>query len=203
MTAAATATVPVTAPQARKPSSRGARKTPAPVEAKVAPVADEQRIAQGWQELLERGLRHKAALLQSSEFKTTTEAGALLGIKEPAVRKRIREGRLFALRMPGGGEYRIPMWALDPAITGRVTAVVLSALPDVDEWQVYHALSTPAGGLHGLRPFECLLTRRHLLSSQRAAREELVAHLQIPDGDALREVVMQVVRADLEASGEA
>lgn len=198
-----TATVPVTAPRVRKSSKGGTRQTSAQVEAKVSPVADEPRTEQGWQELLERGLRHKMALLQSSEFRTTAEAGDLLGIQEPAVRKRIREGRLFALRMPGGGEYRIPVWALDPAITGRVTAAALSALPDVDEWQVYHALSTPAGALHGLRPFECLLTRRHLLPSQRAAREELVEHLQIPDGDALREVVMQMVRADLGAMGEA
>lgn len=160
--------------------------------------------AQGWQALLERGLRSKVALLQSPEFKTTAQASDLLGIKEPAVRKRIRERKLFALRMPGQDEYRIPVWALDPALAGRVTLELLADLPEgVDEWQVYHALSTPAGALDGLRPFECLLHRGHLLPGQRAAREALAAHLQLPAGEALQAVVLRVVRAELDETGAA
>ncbi|WP_338413928.1 hypothetical protein [uncultured Sphaerotilus sp.] len=178
-----------------------ARKTPAPVKAnvkaKATPGADELPVAQGWQDLLERGLRHKTALLQSPEFKTTAQASELLGIGEPAVRKRIREGKLFALQTPGDGSHRIPAWALDPAIAGSVTLTLLSLAGGGDAWLLYHALTTPNGHLHGLRPFECLLSRQNLPPSQRAAREELAVHLQLSAKDALLEVVGRAVQAEL------
>ena len=53
--------------------------------------------------------------------KTTAQASELLGIGEPAVRKRIREGKLFALQTPVEGEHRIPAWALDPAVARKAT----------------------------------------------------------------------------------
>jgi hypothetical protein len=152
---------------------------------------------QGWQELLERGLQSKAVLLRSSEFKTTAQASALLGIGEPAVRKRIREGKLFALQTPVEGEHRIPAWALDPAVAGKATVALLSDSIGADEWLLYHALSTPSGVLNGLRPFECLLSDENLPASRRVLREELVGHLQLAPKASLVDVVRQALKAEL------
>lgn len=166
--------------------------------------ANALRVEQGWQELLERGLQRKTELLRSTEFKTTAQASELLGIGEPAVRKRIREGKLFALQTPGDGGHRIPAWALDPALAGQATVALLSDVQGgTDEWQLYHALTTPNGALNGLRPFECLMSRQHLPPSARAAREELVAHLQLPASGSLLEVVRRAVEVDLDDVGGA
>jgi len=185
-----------------KPASKTARTAAAPVGA--SPDANALRVEQGWQELLERGLQRKTELLRSTEFKTTAQASELLGIGEPAVRKRIREGKLFALQTPGDGGHRIPAWALDPAIAGQATVALLSDVQGgTDEWQLYHALTTPNGALNGLRPFECLMSRQHLPPSARAAREELLAHLQLPANGSLLEAVRRAVAVDLDDVGGA
>lgn len=200
-----TATVSVTAKtRADKSvkSSKTVRKPPAPVS--ESSDANTLRVEQGWQELLERGLQRKTELLRSTEFKTTAQASELLGIGEPAVRKRIREGKLFALQTPGDGGHRIPAWALDPALAGQATVALLSDVQGgTDEWQLYHALTTPNGALNGLRPFECLMSRQHLPPSARAAREELVAHLQLPASGSLLEAVRRAVAVDLDDVGGA
>lgn len=200
-----TATVSVTAKtRAGKSvkSSKTVRKPPAPVS--ESSDANTLRVEQGWQELLERGLQRKIELLRSTEFKTTAQASELLGIGEPAVRKRIREGKLFALQTPGDGGHRIPAWALDPALAGQATVALLSDVQGgTDEWQLHHALTTPNGALNGLRPFECLMSRQHLPPSARAAREELVAHLQLPASGSLLEAVRRAVAGDLDDVGGA
>lgn len=63
---------------------------------KASAAPSEIPAEKGWQELLERGLKSKIALLSSNAFKSTSEASDLLGIGEPGVRKRIRERKLFA-----------------------------------------------------------------------------------------------------------
>lgn len=201
MTATASVTAKTRAGKSGK-SSKSARPAAAPVSA--SPDANALRVEQGWQELLERGLQRKTELLRSKEFKTTTQASELLGIGEPAVRKRIREGKLFALQTLGDGEHRIPAWALDPAIAGQATVALLSDVQGgTDEWQLYHALTMPNGALNGLRPFECLMSRLHLPPSARAAREELVAHLQLPANGSLLEAVRRAVAVDLDDVGGA
>lgn len=201
MTATASVTAKTRAGKSVK-SSKSARPAAAPVNA--SPDANALRVEQGWQELLERGLQRKTELLRSNEFKTTAQASELLGIGEPAVRKRIREGKLFALQTPGDGEHRIPAWALDPAIAGQATVALLSDVQGgTDEWQLYHALTTPNGALNGLRPFECLMSRQHLPPSARAAREELVAHLQLPASGSLLEAVRRAVAVELDDVGGA
>ncbi len=153
---------------------------------------------EGWQQLLERGLKSKTALLKSDQFKSTTQASELLGIGEPAVRKRIREHKLFALKASSDGDHRIPAWALDPGIAGAVTADLHANAPDVDEWQVYHYLSTPSGNLNGLRPFECLMSSANLPMSRRIARDELVFELELAAGESLLDVVRDELKADLD-----
>ncbi|CAM3423392.1 hypothetical protein [Paracidovorax anthurii] len=153
-------------------------------------------VEEGWQELLERGLRSKVALLKSGPFKSTTQASELLGIGEPAVRKRIREQKLFALKVPGDGEHRIPAWALDPGVAGAATASLYASVPGMDEWQLYHFLSTPNGNLNGLRPFECLLSSANLTPSLRAARDELVSELELGAGASLLAVVEDELKAE-------
>lgn len=153
-------------------------------------------VEEGWQQLLEAGLRSKAALLGSTQFKSTAEASGLLGIGEPAVRKRIREGKLFALKTPGD-EHRIPGWALDAKITGPVTVTLLEDGSNADEWRLYHALSTPNGSLNGLRPFECLMASDCLPPSRRAARAELLRHLKLPIQASLLEPVRQALKTEL------
>jgi hypothetical protein len=153
-------------------------------------------VEEGWQQLLERGLKSKVALLKSSSFKSTTQASELLGIGEPAVRKRIREQKLFALKVPGDGEHRIPAWALDPGVAGAATAALYASAPGMDDWQLYHFLSTPNGSLNGLRPFECLLSSVNLTPSLRSAREELLSDLELPAGASLLEAVQGELKAE-------
>ncbi|MFD1840121.1 hypothetical protein [Paracidovorax cattleyae] len=153
-------------------------------------------VEEGWQELLERGLRSKVAMLKSGPFKSTTQASELLGIGEPAVRKRIREQKLFALKVPGDGEHRIPAWALDPGVAGAAAASLYASVPGMDEWQLYHFLSTPNGNLNGLRPFECLLSSATLTPSLRAARDELVSELELGAGASLLAVVEDELKAE-------
>ena len=158
----------------------------------------EPTVAEGWQQLLERGLKHKTSLLKSKEFKSTAEASELLGIGEPAVRKRVREKRLFALRMPGDGEHRIPAWALDPKLGGATTEALLKRAGDADEWHLYHFMTTPQGSLNGLRPFECLMSEENLPHAQLRARAELIAYLGTSAFASLLDTVLQVLKADLE-----
>lgn len=153
-------------------------------------------VAEGWQQLLERGLKSKVALLKSSPFKSTAQASELLGIGEPAVRRRIREHKLFALKVPGDGEHRIPAWALDPGVAGAATVALYGSAPGMDEWQLYHFLSTPHGSLNGLRPFECLLSNANLTPSLRSAREELLLALELPAGASLLEAVQDELEAE-------
>lgn len=156
----------------------------------------EPSVEEGWQQLLEAGLRSKVALLNSAAFKTTAEVSELLGIGHPAVRKRIREGKLFALRLPDSGEHRIPAWALDPKV-GTAMAALWREAGQVDEWRLYHFLSEPHGGLNGLRPFECLLSNDNLPPSSRAAKEELLAYLSLPMGASLLDEVTQALKNEL------
>jgi len=165
--------------------------------------AQEVPVEQGWQELLESGLRSKTSLLRSAEFKTTSEASELLGIREAAVRKRIREQKLFALKTPVDGEHRIPAWSLDPRLAGAPTAALLADAGAADEWHLYHFLSTPNGSLNGLRPFECLLSSENLPLPRQAIRDELVADLGLPAGASLLEIVKQALSAELREGQEA
>lgn len=154
-------------------------------------------VEQGWQALLESGLKSKTSLLKSAEFKTTSEASELLGIREAAVRKRIREQKLFALKTPVDGAHRIPAWALDPNISGGPTAALLAEAKAADEWHMYHFLSTPNGSLNGLRPFECLLSSANLPLSRLAIRDELIVYLGLSGGASLLETVRQAWSVEL------
>jgi hypothetical protein len=160
-------------------------------------------VERGWQELLESGLRSKMSLLRSTEFKTTSEASELLGIREAAVRKRIREQKLFALKTPVEGEHRIPAWALEPRLAGAPTAALLAQAEGTDEWHLYHFLSTPNGSLNGLRPFECLLSSENLPLPRQAIRDELMAYLKLPPGASLLETVKQALSTELREGQEA
>lgn len=155
---------------------------------------------EGWQELLERGLKSKTALLKSPEFKSTAQASELLGVGEPAIRRRIREQKLFALKAPGDGEHRIPAWALDPGAAGPATAALYACVPGMDEWQLYHFLSTPNGNLNGLRPFECLLSAANLPPARRTARGELLAEMELGSGAPLLDTVLDELKADFKES---
>jgi hypothetical protein len=163
-------------------------------------ASHEVSVEEGWQQLLERGLKSKLSLLKSKDFKSTSEASDLLGIGEHAIRKRIKEKRLFALRMPGDGEHRIPAWALDPKLGGATTAALLAQAKDADEWSVYHFMSTPNGSLNGLRPFECLMSDENLPPSRLGARDELLSYLRLPARGSLLETVKQALEADLAES---
>ena len=156
-------------------------------------------VTSEWQELLQSGLQLKAKVLQSSDFKTAADASLLLGIGEPAIRKRIREGKLFALRTPVEGDYRIPLWALDEKVSGAATQA-LQEVADADLWRLYHFMVTPCGSLDGLRPFECLLSREHLPPGQAAARAELASQQQqqLRGGAHLLDLVLSALRADME-----
>jgi hypothetical protein len=184
-----------------EPVVRGVRESPVRSRAERGALADSVTTAipveEGWQQLLEAGLRSKTTLLKSKEFKSTAEVGDLLGIGEAAVRKRVREQKIFALKMPGDGEYRIPAWALDHRLAGVTTRTLQASAKSADEWQVYHFMSTPNGSLNGLRPFECLLSNESLPAQAHAAREDLKASLQLAKSASLLPAVEHALEIDL------
>ena len=164
---------------------------------------DEPSVEEGWQELLQRGLKSKTALLNSEAFMSAADAGQLLGIGEPAIRRRLREGNLFALKASGDGEYRIPVWALDAKVAGQATARLLQDAQGTDEWWLYHFMTTPNGSLNGLCPFECLLSPENDPWVKKRARKELVANLELPVNASLVEPVRQALKSELEESAAA
>lgn len=153
--------------------------------------------ATGWQQLLERGLRFKTRLLNSGEFKTTAAASQLIGVGEAAIRKRIRAGRLFALAVPGSDEHRIPVWALDPAISGEVTSSLWNAANGLDAWALYHFLTTPHGRLQGLRPFEALMGLDLLAPLQKTRRRDLAVGSGLPASHPLAARVIAALQAEV------
>jgi hypothetical protein len=61
-------------------------------------------VAEGWQDLLERGPRSEIELLRSSAFVSIAEASRLLCVDENAVVDRIHKRDIFALGTPDGGD---------------------------------------------------------------------------------------------------
>lgn len=154
---------------------------------KPAPTTPEA----GWEALLLRGLEYKKNLLASDAFKSTREAAALLGVGDAAIRKRVREGKLFALQMQHTDEYRIPIWALGIGDAARELCAV-----EPDAWALYHFLVTPSGSLNGLRPFELLLPSESLTPQQLADRMELAQYRKLPAQGPFLDVVLQALAAD-------
>ncbi|MES2993054.1 MAG: hypothetical protein V4844_16650 [Pseudomonadota bacterium] len=143
----------------------------------VAPAS--QNVSNGWQELLAKSLKYKIELLDSSTFRSVTEAGAMLHLGDDAIRRRIREKKLLALTPPGGGEFKIPGWALDLGIAGATTSRLYQAANGrMDDWELFHFMSTPLGSLNGMLPFELLLSSSTL--RQKADFEELLEMEEMP-----------------------
>lgn len=145
-----------------------------------------------WQALLLKSLADKTQLLQSTKFRSTGEAAAVLGVGEPAIRKRIRDHRLFALTAPGNDEHRIPVWAL--GLNAEDTKALIAA--QADAWALYLYLETPSGALNGMRPFELLLPTDSLTFEQKSQREALSAFLGLADRGSLLRMVLQDLEAD-------
>ncbi len=145
-----------------------------------------------WQALLLKSLADKTRLLQSTKFRSTGEAAAVLGVGEPAIRKRIRDHRLFALTAPGNDEHRIPVWAL--GLNAEDTKALIAA--QADAWALYLYLETPSGALNGMRPFELLLPTDSLTFEQKNQREALSAFRGLADRGSLLGMVLQDLEAD-------
>jgi hypothetical protein len=145
----------------------------------------------GWQELLLRGLEYKRTLLASDLFKSTGEVATILGIGEAAVRRRARESKLFALQLQPHDDYRIPLWSLG---IGDSTRALLAVEPD--PWALYHFLTTAAGPLNGLRPFELLLPLESLTPHQLSDRSELLQYRKLAARGPCLDLVLETLAAD-------
>lgn len=150
----------------RATSRTKAAKRPAEEEAAAA--------APGWDALLSKSAAYKSSLLQSTQFVSTTAAAEVLGLDEPAIRRRIQDKELFALKVPGNEGYRIPEWALSLSLSQ--TRALLEAAAG-DDWGLYLFLTTPSGPLNGLRPFELLLPAGILRPDRQWQRRELAERL--------------------------
>ena len=150
-----------------------------------------QSTEEAWQGLVVKGLERKKALLNSPQFKSVSEVAELLDVKEPAIRRRIRECKLIALKCPGTEEYRIPVWAL--AIRADQTKEIQTAGGKMDAWSFHHFMSTPNSWLNGLRPVELLLTPDSLTSEHLARRREVAQHFGVSDANSLLDVVLKAL----------
>ena len=155
---------------------------------------------EAWQGLLVKGLERKKALLNSPQFKSVAEVAELLDVKEPAIRRRIRECKLIALKSPGTDEYRIPVWAL--AISPVETKEIQTAGGEMDAWSLHHFMSTPNSWLNGLRPFELLLAPGSLTSEQLARRLEVAEHFGVSDANSLLDVVLKALAHEVTEESE-
>jgi hypothetical protein len=91
---------------------------------------------------------------------------------------------------------------LDAKLVGGAMARLHKEAGDANEWLVYHFLSNPCGDLNGLRPFECLISRKTLTPTSWAARAELKTYLQLPASASLERFVRRLLREELdEAAG--
>ena len=164
-----------------------------------------QAIQKGWAELALRGQQYQQALLSTDAFLSTEQASDHLGIGDAAVRKRIRDRRLFALQRPVSGDYRIPLWAAFPELNDLMPAVLSAGgrdnrlrSPYESAWWLYQFLDTPNGLLHGLSPIECLVSGERLPPDRLALRLALHGDLRMAPDKSLLNVVMGVLRQELE-----
>ena len=149
-------------------------------------------VAEGWQALLEKGLADKRQLLASTKFRSVRAAAAVLGVGEPAIRKQIRQGQLFAVTLPRSDEYRIPVWAL--GLSADDTKALMAA--ETDPWALYLYLDAPSGALNGMRPFELLLPTESLSPEQKGQRQALLEFRGLADRGSLVNLVLEDLRND-------
>lgn len=163
---------------------------PVPVKKAETAVATKGKVLPGWKKLMEKSLRGQAQTLQSEEFLSVAEAAPLLGVEDAAVRRRIREGKLLALKHPSGGEHRVPIWA-----TG-ISSADTKALTDLggdSPWDLYQFMEAPHGAMKALRPCDLLVAPEHLPAGTRRVRDALAASLKT-NGTTLLALVMRALK---------
>ena len=141
----------------------------------MSPLASKPR---DWQSLLEEGLRYKVNALNSPPFRSTTEIAKLLGVGDAAIRRRLREQKIFSIKSPTDCDYRIPAWAVDPEISGATTKAILGKFGTLGDWTLYEFFSRPNGAMKGLCPFELLISPEHLSAGKRATLYDLWSGLE-------------------------
>lgn len=163
---------------------------PVPVKRADAAAATKGKVLPGWKKLMEKSLRGQAQTLQSEEFLSVAEAAPLLGVEDAAVRRRIREGKLLALKHPSGGEHRVPIWA-----TGISSAdnKALTELGGDSPWDLYQFMEAPHGAMKALRPCDLLVAPEHLPAATRGARDALAASLKA-NGSTLLALVLKALK---------
>lgn len=158
--------------------------------AKSEPIpGSEAKVLPGWRRLLAKSLRDQAEQLKSDEFLSIAQTAALLGVREATVRRRIREGKLLALRHPAGGEHRVPVWAI------RIGASDTKALTDLDgdnSWDLYQFMESPHGAMRAMRPFDLLVAPDGLPPIMLATRDALADSLTARGGT-LRGLVLRAL----------
>lgn len=163
---------------------------PVPVNRDETADATKAKVLPGWKKLLEKSLQGQARTLQSDEFLSVAQAAPLLGVEDAAVRRRIREGKLLALKHPSGGEHRVPIWA-----TG-ISSGDTKALTDLggdSPWDLYQFMEAPHGAMKALRPCDLLVAPEHLPAATRGARDTLAASLKA-NGSTLLGLVLQALK---------
>ncbi len=149
-------------------------------DAEESAIATVESLSDGWQQLLTKSLKYKIELLNSRDFTSVTAAGAMLHLSDEAIRRGIRDKKLFALTSPGSDDFRIPLWALDPDIAGATTSQLYRAAAKgrMDSWELFHFMTTPNGCLDGALPYELLLSRETL--RPQADLDELLEAEEVP-----------------------
>jgi hypothetical protein len=160
-----------------------------------------ENVEEAWQAMLVQGMERKTALLKSAQFKSVAQAAVLLSLKEPAVRRRIREHKLIAVKAAGTDESRIPVWAL--ALSPEESSSIHTAAGDMDAWALFHFMDTPHSWLDGMRPFELLLPADSLTPEQLARRRTVAQHFGVTDSGSLLDVVVRALKREANEESEA
>ena len=169
-----------------------------PLIPEAAGIPDPEIAEKGWHALVDKSPEYKDTMLHSEGFATEADAAMLLGLDESTLRARITQRALFALPEPNEGAFRIPVWALHLDLLGMPTLNLHQFGADGNQWEIHAFMSTPNEKLHGLRPFECLVSIEHLPLKMRAMREALAARLNLAvQTDPLVDLVGHVLRDEV------
>jgi hypothetical protein len=101
--------------------------------------------------------RGRAAMLEAFEQPHNlplSDFARLANKSRQQIYKDIEARRLLALNVGPRGQ-RLPDWQLEP-VKQRLTQIVLQAMPEVDAWTLYRALSEPLEGLAERPPVDAV-----------------------------------------------
>jgi hypothetical protein len=111
----------------------------------------------GLQRARQRGAEYRAELLKSGEMLSSSDAARKLDVTTEALRKKVRNAELFALRW-GSRKVYYPAWQFETNVFGEPLKRALEPIKGEDPWSIYYFFTTADPRLGDATPLEVLRT---------------------------------------------